>query len=234
LRHVEIKGQVEKENLRDLTYEQLERKSIGLQQSVPDYLAKRLPEPALPSDLESAKKERTNAEAIQQKANKEWETARESLDAARTVRDDLSAKHQAVRVQLDMLGKTLHHARENLDRARKAVPDEMLDANLAGATRTVSSEQSNVWSAEASLKAKNPERVKALAETAKGSLQTTQNRRSAAQTEMTEVQTRLKIHGEEGLHEKMHTTRSRHERFRRKPLLYSGVRLPPRFSSNHA
>jgi len=218
LRHVEIKGQVEKDNLRDLTYEQLERKLIGLQQSLPDYLARRVPAPPLPPDLESAKKERENAEAIQQKANKEWETARESLDAARNVRDDLSSKHQAVRVQLEMLGKTLHHARENLDRARKTVPDDLLDANLAGATRAVSSEQSNVWSAEASLKAKNPERVKALAETAKGSLQTTQNQRSAAQTEMTEVQTRLKIHGEEGLHEKMHTARSRHERVQKENL----------------
>jgi DNA repair exonuclease SbcCD ATPase subunit len=212
LRHVESKGQVEKDNLRDLTYEQLEKKSIGLQQSVPDYLARRVQEPVLCPDLESAKREWANAEAIQQRASRGWETARESLDAARNVRDDLSAKHQAVRVQLEMLGKALNHARENLDRARDSVPDERLDANLAGATRTVTSEQSSVRSAEASFKAKNPERVKASAETAKGSLQTTQNRRSAAQTEMTEVQTRLKIHGEEGLHEKLHAAQSRYER----------------------
>ena len=62
------------------------------------------------------------------------------------------------------------------------------------------------------MKAKNPERVKALAETAKGSLQTTQNRRTAAQTELTEVQTRLKIHGEEGLHEKLHMAQIHLER----------------------
>jgi hypothetical protein len=51
-----------------------------------------------------------------------------------------------------------------------------------------------------------------LAETAKGSLQTTQNRRNAAQTELTEVQTRLKIHGEEGLHEKLHAAQTGLER----------------------
>ena len=73
-------------------------------------------------------------------------------------------------------------------------------------------EEGNVGSAEASLKAKNPERVKALAETAKGSLQTTQVRRSSAQTELTEVQTRLKIHGEEGLHEKLHMAQTHLER----------------------
>ncbi len=218
LGHVEIKGQVEKDNLRDLTYEELERKLYGLQRSVPDYLAKRLPEPVLCPDLESARKERADAEASQQKANREWERARESLDAARNVRDDLSAKHQAVRVQLDMLGKTLNHARENLGRARKSVPDDLLDANLDRAARTVASEQSSVWSAEASLRARNPERVKALAETAQGSLQTTQNRRLAAQTEMTEVQTSLKIHGEEGLHERLHAAQIRRERVQKDNL----------------
>ncbi len=69
-------------------------------------------------------------------------------------------------------------------------------------------EEANVVSAQGALKAKNPERVRALTETAKGSLQTTQSGRTAAQTELTEVQTRLKIHGEEGLHEKLHMAQS--------------------------
>jgi hypothetical protein len=211
MRHVESNGQVEKENLRDLTYEQLERKLIGLERSVPSYLVKRVRDPILGPDLESAKKERAKAEDAQKKANEEWEAASKSLDAARKVRDELRAKHQEARVQLNMLAKALDHARENLDRARKTVPDDKLDANLADATRIVSTEESNVRSAEASLKDKNPERVKALAETAKGSLRTTQNRRTAAQTDLTEVQTRLKIHGEEGLHEKLHVAQSRFE-----------------------
>jgi uncharacterized protein YhaN len=211
MRHVESKGQAEKENLRDLTYEQLERKLIGLERSVPGYLAKRVRDPVLGPDQESAKKERAKAEDAQKKANEEWETAHKSLDAARKVRDELRAKHQEARVQLNMLAKALDHARENLDRARKTVPDDKLDANLADATRIVSTEESNVRSAEASLKDKNPERVKALAETAKGSLRTTQNRRTVAQTDLTEVQTRLKIHGEEGLHEKLHVAQSRFE-----------------------
>ncbi|MEK6756464.1 MAG: AAA family ATPase [Bacteroidota bacterium] len=208
-RQVDRKKQVEEDNLRDLTYEQLERKMIGLQQSVPDYLAKRLKKPVLCADLESAKKERANAEANQQKMTRELEMARESVDAARDVREGLNTKHQEVRVQLDMLAKNFNSAQENLDRTRKAVPDDALEANLAKAGGIVSSEEFDVRSAEKSLEAKNPDRVKALAETSKGSLQTTQNRRTAVQTELTEVQTRLKIFGEEGLHEKLHTTQSR-------------------------
>jgi DNA repair exonuclease SbcCD ATPase subunit len=210
-RDLEAKKTVEKENLRDLTYEQLERKLIGLQQSVPDYLGKRVQEPVLCPDLEYAKKEWTNAEFAQKKAAEQWDAARKSVDAARAVRDQLNSRHQEDRIQLDMLAKDLNHARDNLDRARKAVPDDRLDANLADAARVVSGEGSNVTSAETSLQARNPERVKASVETAKGSLQTTQTRLAASHTELTEVQTRLKINGEEGLHEKLNAAQSRFE-----------------------
>ncbi|MDD5308958.1 MAG: hypothetical protein PHU25_16715 [Deltaproteobacteria bacterium] len=203
-RHVESKEQVEKENLRDLTYEELDKKLLGLQQAVPGYLAKRVAEPAICPDLDSAKKEWASAEASQQETSKQWESARESLDAARGVRDGLNTKHQELRVRLDLSSKDINQARENLQRARKSVPDGNLETALANAIQTVAFEDAGVRAAETSLKAKNPEQVRTLAETAKGSLRTTQNRRNAAQTELTENQTRLKIHGEEGLHEKLH------------------------------
>jgi len=211
-RHVESKAQVEKNNLRDLTYEELDKKLLGLQQAVPRYLAKRVRKPTICPDLDSAKKERAIAEAEQQKANGNSETAREVLDAARDVRDGLSAKHHEARVQLDLLAKDLKQASENLDQARQSVPDGSLETTLTSALRAMGSEESAVRTAEASLHAMNPERVKTLAETAMGSLRTTQSRRNAAQTELTEAQTRLKIHGEEGLHEKLHVAQTGLER----------------------
>jgi len=203
-RHVESKAQVEKDNLRDLTYEELDKRLLGLQQAVPGYLAKRVAEPAICSNLDSAKKERASVEALQQETVRQCESARKSLDAARSVRKGLNIKHQELRVQLDLLSKDLNQARENLERARKCIPDDALETALANAVQSVASEDASARAAETSLMAKNPERVKALAETAQGSLLTTQNRRNADQTELTEVQTRLKIHGEEGLHEKFH------------------------------
>jgi DNA repair exonuclease SbcCD ATPase subunit len=210
-RDLKAKETIEEENLRDLTYEELERKLIGLQQSVPEYLGKRGQQPVLCPDLESAKKEWANAELSRKKLAEQWETARKAVDAARTVRDELNSKHQEVRVQLDMLAKDLNHARQNLDWARETVPDDRLDANLADAALAVSGAESSAVSAEASLKARNPERVKESVETARGSLRTTQTRLTAARTELTEVQTRLKIHGEEGLHEKLNAAQSRFE-----------------------
>lgn len=205
-RHLESRAQVEKDNLRDLTYGELDKKLLSLQQAVPVYLAKRVVEPTICPDLDSAKKERAGAEALQQETVRQWESARESFDAARSVRDCLNTKHQESRVQLDLLSKDLSQARESLEQARKSVPDDALETALANAVQAVASEDASVRAAETSLKAKNPDRVKALAETAKGSLLTTQNRRNAAHTELTEVQTRLNIHGEEGLHEKLHAT----------------------------
>ncbi len=211
-RQVEEKDRVEKDNLRDLSYEQITKKLLGLEQSVPEYLSKRKEEPAISSDMGPAKKERVKAEAALEEANGKWEAARASVDAARNVRDGLSEKHLAARIQLDLLAKHLNHACESLDRTRKNIADDALETTLANAVQTVVSEDASVRAAETLLKAKNPEQVKALAETAGGSLRTTQNRRNVAQTELTEVQTRLKIYGEEGLHEKLHSARTNLER----------------------
>jgi len=215
-RHLETRGQVEKDNLRDLTYEQLDRILLGLQQSVPEYLDRRVTEPPISPDLDSAKQERANAEALRQKAADEWESARDTLDTARNVRDGLNTKYQEARVQLDLLSKDLGQAREKLARARGSVPDDALEATLANAVQAVASEKANVRTADALLKTKNPDRVKVLAETARGSLQTTQDRRRVAQTESIEVQTRLTIHGEEGLHEKLHASQTNLERIKAK------------------
>jgi DNA repair exonuclease SbcCD ATPase subunit len=212
IRSIDAKAQIEKDNLRDLTYEELDRRLLGLKQSVPDYPASRASQPAIAPDLDSAKKEKTNAEALQKKAQGDWEAAREAVEATRGIRDGLNEKHQEARIQLDLLTKNLKQARESLDRARNGIPDDALESALNSAIQAVALGNTNALNADQLLKAKNPEQVRHLAETAKGSLQTTQNRRNDAQTELTEVQTRLKIHGEEGLHEKLHIAETRHER----------------------
>lgn len=211
-RHLESKTQVEKENLRDLTYEELDKKLLGLQQAVPGYLAKRVADPTICPDLESARQERGRAEVLQQELVKRWETARVFLDTTRIARDGLKNRHQESRVQLNLLSEDLNRIREELDRARKNVSDGALETSLVNVVQAVASEDTKVRAADSSLKVKNPERVKILAQTAKGSLVTTQNRRSVAQTEVIEVRTRLSIHGEEGLHEKLHAAQIRLER----------------------
>lgn len=195
--------EIDKENLRDLTYETIERKVIGLGKSVPTYPADRVPEPNLPPDLESAEKELRSAEVGVENA-KAWEEARMELDAARKVYDRVSKQHQKVRVQLDLNADELKRVEYKLARSRTSTSDNDLELELSKFTNAAHTEEENVKSAVANLRDKEPDRVRTLAETAEGSLQTAEKKREAAQKENTEVRTRLKIFGEEGLHEKLH------------------------------
>ena len=206
--------EIEKENLRDLTYEQLDGKVIGLGRSVPAYPAARILEPGLPENPESAKKELRSAEVGLEKANMAWEEAGTELDAARKVRDELRERHQKVKVELDLKAEELNRAEDELIRSRKITSDDDLESKHLKSSRLVQTEEEKVKSAEADLRNKEPDRVKTLVETAKGSLETIKKKRNAAQDENTAVRTRLKVFGEEGLHEKLHAARSHLEHIR--------------------
>ena len=208
--------ETEKEGLRDLTYEELERKTIGLGKSVPSYPSARIPEPGLPENLGAAKRELRSAEVDLQKANKAWEEARTELDAARKVRDGLRERYQRMKVKLDLKAEELNRAEDELARSRKIISDDDLESERSKTAKLVHTEEENVKSAEIDLRDKEPDRVKALAETAKGSLGTVEKKREAAQKENTEVRTRLKVFGEEGLHEKLHAARSHLDHIRQK------------------
>jgi DNA repair exonuclease SbcCD ATPase subunit len=215
-RSIARQKEIEKENLRDLTYEELERKVIGLGKGVPAYPAARIPEPKLPENLEAAKKELGSAEGDVERANKAWDEARTELDGARKVRDGLRERHQKVRVELDLKAEELNRAEDELARSRKITSDDALESEHSKSTKLVHTEEENVKSAETDLRDKEPDRVKALAETAKASLGTIEKKREAAQKENTEVRTRLKVFGEEGLHEKLHAAQSHRDHIRQK------------------
>ena len=211
LRDVENKVRVEKENLRDITYESLEQRLHNLQQSVPNYLVRRVKDPAICPDFDTAKKERTKAEANFQTASGELDNARKVLESARSFFEGVNIKHREAVAKLEQLDKDLKQTQENLDKARKKESDETLEANLTAADRAVLSEDTAYRSAADSLKAFNPEQVRALADSTKGSLKTIKISYDSKDKGLIEVQTRLKIMGEEGLHEKLNAAENQLE-----------------------
>ncbi|MFA4920454.1 MAG: AAA family ATPase [Thermodesulfovibrionales bacterium] len=211
LRGVENKGRVEKENLRDITYESLEQRLHNLQQSVPNYLVGRVKDPAICADFDTAKKERTKAEANFQTASGELENTRKVLESARSFFEGVNIKHREAVAKLEQLDKDLKQTQENLDKARKKESDETLEANLTAADRAVLSEDTGYRSAADSLKAFNPEQVRALADSTTGSLKTIKHSHDSKDRGLLEVQTRLKIMGEEGLHEKLNAAKNQLE-----------------------
>jgi len=211
LRGVENKGRVEKENLRDITYESLEQRLHNLQQSVPNYLVGRVKDPAICADFDAAKKERTKAEANFQTASGELEDTRKVLESARSFFEDVNIKHREAVAKLEQLDKDLKQTQENLDKARKKESEETLEANLTAADRAVLSEDTGYHSAADSLKAFNPEQVRTLADSTTGSLKTIKHSHDSKDRGLLEVQTRLKIMGEEGLHEKLNAAENQLE-----------------------
>lgn len=215
LRHIKNRDQTERDNLRDLTYEQLKKKVIVLGKSIPAYPGERISTPPLCFDLESAKGELQKAEKSLDEASREWEVARDILNATRKVRDRLRESSLETRIQLDLKADDLKQGEEELSRARVRIPDDELKAKLDKATKEVSLQEGNFHDAEKALKKKGPEKVKTLMETVEGSLKTVHKKRKNAQTELIEVQTRLNVLGEDGLHEKLHAAESRLEHVRR-------------------
>ncbi|MGV8056867.1 MAG: AAA family ATPase [Smithellaceae bacterium] len=211
LRVVENKVQVEEDNLRDITYESLEHRLHSLQQSVPNYLVRRVKEPVICPDFDTAKKERTKAEANLQAASGELENMRKVFESARAFYDGINIKHREAGAKLEQLAKDLQQTKENLDKARKKESDETLEANLTAADRAVHLEDTAYRSAADSLTACNPEQVRALADSTKGSLKTIRISHDSKDRGLLEIQTSLKIKGEEGLHEKLNAAKNQLE-----------------------
>lgn len=208
VRSIEEKERIERENLRDLSYEELAEKLLRLEQTVPAYLNSRVEEPEIAVDLEAAETAWETAEERRRMANTDWESARDTVVAARTVRDELGRSNESVRIELSSLQKNLGQHRTRLENARASTSDDQLHSRALTAETECGKAKKNVEAADAELTAKNPEKIKALAETAESSLKTAKSRRNAAHNELIEVRTRLRIHGEEGLHEKLHAAKT--------------------------
>ena len=214
-RSIASQKEIETDNLRDLTYEALESKVIGLGTSVPAYPASRILDPPLPEDLEDAKKALQASEGDLEKTNDACEPARIALNTAREVRDGLRSRFQELKVKLAIKAEEAKGAEGELARSRKTIADDKLVLKHSKSATAVGGEEEKVESAETVLRDKEPDRIKALAETAQGSLKTVEKKREAAQQEKTEVRTRLKLFGEEGLHETLHAARSQLDHIRR-------------------
>ena len=206
---IERLKELEKEDLRDLAYEELERKVKGLEKRVPAYPEARITGPGLPGDLEEAKKELRKAEEDQKKSGKALEEARKSMEEARKVEEGLSSQHQKVIVELQLKNQEFTRAEDELERSRSITSDGEVEASVIECDELVTLEEGKVVSVDAALSGMEPDRVRALAETANASLGTVGKKYKAAQQEIIEVRTRLRVQGEEGLQEKLDAAQSR-------------------------
>ena len=184
--------QVEKENLRDLTYERLSGLLLELQQSVPAYLPTRVLEPKILDDQDLIKAELKKLEKQKHVIENEWVKAKSTFDGAKEVQEQRNRQYIEAKAKLDISKDGLDNYTEMLERERAVISDEVISSMLVSAERTVEEVQTASNTIEASLKALNPEREKELDTIAKESLSRIHERMGKANTELIEVNTRLK------------------------------------------
>jgi hypothetical protein len=199
---------VEKDNLRDLIYEELAGLLLRKQQSVPAYLPGRMLEPKILDNSDLTKAEMERLGKILPGINKKWENAKSAFDEAKKVCEKRNSQYVEDRTLLEQYQKDLVKLEGILRKERDIVTDEEISKAMVNALSATTEAQNGVKDVEALLKALNPEREKELDITARESLTRIQQRMSEAERESIEVNTRLKINGEDGLHDKLHVAQT--------------------------
>jgi DNA repair exonuclease SbcCD ATPase subunit len=202
-RQVEEMRRIEKENLRDLSYDELVRRILRLQQTVPAYLSERVSEPPMLDNSQSTKTELDRLKTIQYGLEAQEAKAEAALDQVRKLRENRNGAYIEARSVWEHHKQGLADLKRTLDERRVALPDEAVFAALDDAVKVLTRAEADVREAEATLRALNPDQGKQLDETARESLERIQQRMKGADRELTEVTTRLKINGEDGLHDKL-------------------------------
>ncbi|MFH1706353.1 MAG: AAA family ATPase [Planctomycetota bacterium] len=191
----------EKDNLRDLSFEKMIALIEGLEVKVPAYRADRLRIPAIAADLETAVEARKEAESARNAAERKIGNIRSQEETVRNARDAAMRTCAGSAADLKYKKNEVQSLIEKLAKVRKADPDEKLAVALDKAGRARGEEEARVGVVKNDLAARKPEAVRALKETAEGSLATLRKTLTKNQTELSELNGRLKAWGEEGLQE---------------------------------
>lgn len=196
--------ETEEENLRDLTYGELEKKLTRLKNRVPSYPERRKQEPELPESLEVAEAEQIKALEKLDEADKTLKEAGESLDETIKVRDVLKEQHQNAKVEFKLKAADFRASGEKLIKFRESSSDREVKEAFEIAVMGVKAEEDLEKAASNALLEKDPDRVRTLEETAQGSLRTVESSLKEIKDKKSIIGARLTVLGENGLQEKMH------------------------------
>lgn len=192
---------IEKENLRDLGYDELCRRLEHLEAEIRSYPKERPAEPSLPPDAAEAETvcDRVNAELG--RLRERLSRAREELESARTGRDETSRREQELALRLGMREQDLLRAETELSEAGKALPDAELD-RLAQAAETAAA-QAAATATDLQTRLEEPGLATAgqrLA-VAEQALSAVARESQAVETKLAALTAEIRLRGEEGLAE---------------------------------
>lgn len=199
-RAIEAHEQVLAADLRDLTLDQLEQKIERYRQRIASYGAEFDPDEAAGADAErlrdEAEADLREARELLTRVREEVATTRDGLERVRADRHRLDERYVINK-------KALEQARGRLDAARATATDEALLEQLRRAQGEVASAQAVLAREREAYEARDPEAIEALAANAVATRQALVSDLNERRHEHTAIVARLRVQGEEGLHEQL-------------------------------
>jgi len=204
-----------RQNLDDLSYEELVERVEGLQEYVTGYLSERTGDLPVPEDYDAAK-------AANREAREARERAATTLREARGRHDEAQARHAAMKesvgetaVEIKVAVRECGQAEQALQAERERKPDERLQDELAQAGEKAKGARNVFDEAQRTLADRRPATVKELAVNAEKAAARTAKELRDTEDELRELSGRLAVRGGEGLFEREQEMKTRHERSRR-------------------
>jgi energy-coupling factor transporter ATP-binding protein EcfA2 len=197
-----------RDNLRDLTAQELEQKIERAERRIHAYPQERPSEPPLPADLSTAKRLLEEAEVAAAGAQRGVEEARRGHELSREHRDRLQKNHVEASVHLNLAEKEDERAREKLERARREFSDAVLRQRHEETTAKARQARVQLEQAEKRLAASDPESAELLARNARRALEGAEEEMRKLRDEQIEVNARLKDRGQDGLSERLDQART--------------------------
>lgn len=192
-----------KENLRNLTLQDMIGRIASLEESQRRYPERRPAEPPLPPDYDAAKEARAKARAEADAAQAALAGAQALFSAADAKRQELEKMLHEAAFEMRQAAEGERRANAELKAARDRLGDEAIDLSFAKAEKKAGDARAEFDRERRELEAANPEQVRLLAVNARNAAALAQSRLRKAQDEQREVSARLTVLGAEGLFEKL-------------------------------
>jgi energy-coupling factor transporter ATP-binding protein EcfA2 len=200
-RTVADRDRIVKNNLRDLTREDLEARVRSTGAKVSAYLAKRNSPLPLPANLDDAAHLLVAAEKAAAEARESYRRAEDSCTQATELRAKRRQDHAVNAALLEQARNDLKLADDRLRDDRNRSGDGDLATALATAGVAVRQSLDALNSAQTKLNNADPQTAKAILETAKSAYSKAQDLHAQQERELLQLRTKLDLLGEQGLAE---------------------------------
>ena len=202
-RVVTQRDHIVKDDLRDLSREDLETRIGSTRSRVELYRDQRPAQPPLPPDLDEAKRLLAHAEQVAEDAKARHRTADDVFEAARQVHDQLREGSAIDAALLKQAHEDLGRISVRLTEEREQSSDEALVKRREAAEKTEHEKKEALSSGEYRLAVADPKGTEECLNTAREARKKAGTRREDLERELVQLRVRLETLGEQGLAESL-------------------------------